>query len=98
MRSRSANTPWAETERSTFTGPQNFQITTTSGAGGPFTLPNLVPGTYTISEAVPADWQLSGIVCTDPTNDSTTSGSTATINIAPGEVVACTFTDTGRLR
>ena len=77
-----------------FSGPQNFQITTTSGAGGPFALPNLAPGTYTISEAVPADWQLSGIVCTDPTNDSTTSGSTATINLAPGEIVACTFTDT----
>ena len=77
-----------------FAGPQNFQITTTSGAGGPFVLPNLEPGVYTITEAVPADWQLSGIVCTDPTNDSTTSGSTATINLAPGEVVACTFTNT----
>jgi hypothetical protein len=78
----------------TFTGPQNFQVTTTSGAGGPFALPNLVPGTYTITESVPADWQLSGIVCTDPTNDSTTSGSTATINVAAGETVACTFTNT----
>jgi hypothetical protein len=78
----------------TFTGPQNFQITTTSGAGAPFALPNLAPGTYTITESVPADWQLSGIVCTDPTNDSTTSGSTATINLGPGEAVACTFTDT----
>ena len=77
-----------------FSGPQNFQITTTSGAGGPFALPNLAPGTYTITESVPADWQLSGIVCTDPTNNSTTSGSTATVNIAPGEVVACTFTNT----
>jgi len=43
---------------------------------------------------VPANWQLNGIVCTDPTGDSTTSGSTATINVAPGETVACTFTDT----
>ncbi|HET9834448.1 MAG TPA: hypothetical protein VFP91_22145, partial [Vicinamibacterales bacterium] len=77
----------------TFSGPQNFQITTTSGAGGPFVLPNLAPGAYSITEAVPAGWQLSGIVCTDPSNDSTTSGSTATINLAPGEVVACTFTD-----
>ena len=77
-----------------FTGPQNFQITTTSGAGGPFTLPDLPAGKYTISEAAPADWQLSGIVCTDPTNDSTTSGSTATIKLAAGEVVACTFTNT----
>jgi hypothetical protein len=76
-----------------FSGPQDFQITTTSGAGGPFVLPNLEPRVYTISEAVPADWQLSGIVCTDPTNDSTTSGNTATVNLAPGEIVACTFTD-----
>ncbi len=76
-----------------FSGPQNFQITTTSGAGGPFVLPNLEPGAYTVSEAVPADWRLSGIVCTDPTNDSTTSGNAAAINLAPGEIVACTFTD-----
>jgi len=33
-----------------FSGPQDFQITTTSGAGGPFVLSNLVPGTYTVSE------------------------------------------------
>jgi len=78
----------------TFTGPQNFQITTTSGAGGPFTLPDIVPGIYTITESVPADWKLNSIVCTDPSNNSTTSGSTATVNIAPGEVVACTFTNT----
>ena len=78
----------------TFTGPQNFQITTTSGAGGPFAFQNLAPGIYTITESVPADWALSGIACTDPSNDSTTSGSTATLNVAPGEVVACTYTDT----
>jgi len=77
-----------------FTGPQNFQITTTSGAGGPFTLPDLAPGTYTITESVPTDWQLNGIACADPTNDSTTAGSAATVRIAPGEVVACTFTNT----
>jgi hypothetical protein len=77
----------------TFTGPQNFQITTTSGVGG-FALPDLAPGTYTISESVPADWRLNSIVCTDPTSDSITSGSTATIKVAPGETVACTFTDT----
>jgi len=77
-----------------FSGPQDFQITTTSGAGGPFALPNLAPGIYAISESVPADWQLSGIACADPTNDTTTSGSTATIHLAPGETVACTFTDT----
>lgn len=78
----------------TFAGPQNFQITTTSGSGGPFVLPNLAPGTYTISESVPAEWQLSALACTDPTNNSTTSGSAAIVNVAPGETVACTFTDT----
>jgi len=77
-----------------FSGPQNFQITTTSDAGPPFVFANLEPGVYTIAEAVPADWQLSGLVCTDPTNDSTTSGSTATIRLSPGETVACTYTDT----
>ena len=77
-----------------FNGPQSFQITTTAGAGGPFVLPNLPPGTYTITESVPAGWQLGGISCADPTGDSAASGSTATVNVAPGEVVACTFSNT----
>jgi len=80
----------------TFSGPESFQITTAGGAGGPSTFPNLVPGTYTVTESVPDGWDLTGIACTDPTSNTTTSGNTATINLGPGEVVACTFTDTQR--
>jgi hypothetical protein len=79
-----------------FTGPQNFQITTSGGPGGPYTLVNLAAGTYTITEVVPTGWDLTGIVCTDPSGGTTTSGSTATIALAAGETVACTFTDRRR--
>ena len=78
-----------------FSGPENFQITTSSGVGDPFVLADLEPRDgYQIAESVPAGWQLSGIVCTDPTGDSTTSGNAAFIDLAPGEFVACTFTNT----
>ncbi len=83
----------------TFTGsaglPGNFTITTTSGAGTQ-TFSNLTtPGTYTVTEsAPPAGWSFTSLTCTDPTNNTTISGSTATIVLDPGETVTCTFTNT----
>ncbi len=47
------------------------------------------PGTHEVTEAVPADWSLSSIVCDD--DDSSGSGATATFAVAPGEDVTCTF-------
>jgi hypothetical protein len=66
------------------------------------TLPNTksgpVPaGTCTVIEGLPpAPWILQNIVCVDPTTNSTTSvpTRTATINVAAGETVVCTFTNT----
>ncbi len=57
-------------------------------------------GTYTVAETVPAGWRLTQIDCSD--TDSTDTGqvpggvgsSTATINVAAGESVTCTFTNT----
>jgi hypothetical protein len=79
-----------------FTGSQRFQITTTDGSGGPAVLSNLPVGIYAVSEIVPRGWDLTGLACTDPTNNTATSGSTATIDLGPGETVSCTFTDTRR--
>ncbi|MDO8616206.1 MAG: hypothetical protein Q7T33_10825, partial [Dehalococcoidia bacterium] len=55
------------------------------------------PGACTVIEDAPAaGWILTAIVCTDPTTNSTgTVGTrTASINLAPGETVSCTFTNT----
>lgn len=87
---------------------QDFAFTTT-GTGLPAfsldddadpTLPNsrtfvVAAGTYTVTEAAVAGWALTGLVCTDPTSNSTgnVGTRTATINAAVGETVACTFTN-----
>lgn len=55
------------------------------------TFTGLSAGTYTVSETVLAGWALESIVCTDPTSNSSGTGSTATIVLAPGETVSCTF-------
>ena len=49
----------------------------------------LVPGTYNVAETVPAGWDLTSATCSD--------GSAVTaINLAAGETVTCTFTNTKR--
>jgi hypothetical protein len=60
------------------------------------TFSNLPPGTYTVIEGATASWALTGLVCNDPSGDTTTQPSfgLATIALAPGENVSCTFTNT----
>lgn len=56
------------------------------------------PGVHTVTETGTQGSDLTGIECADPTDDSTTSlpAATATIDVAPGENVVCTFTNTRR--
>ncbi|MGG9963428.1 T9SS type A sorting domain-containing protein [Ferruginibacter sp. SUN106] len=51
------------------------------------------PGTYTITELVPAGWDLQHLYVYDPTNNSSTSvtGNMATIAVAAGETVTAVF-------
>lgn len=53
-------------------------------------------GVYAVTEVAVSGWTLSGIVCADPNSNTTTLGSTATINLdaANGDAVTCTFTNT----
>jgi hypothetical protein len=54
-------------------------------------------GTCTVIEDLPpAPWNLTGLVCTDPDSQTTTSlgTRTATIDLDAGENVSCTFTNT----
>jgi hypothetical protein len=56
----------------------------------------LDPGIYTIDESsIPPGWQLSSIDIKDKSGGSSYSGSTTTIDLAPGETVTVTYTDTG---
>lgn len=72
-----------------------FQIST-SGGTGQVVLGNLVPGSYSVTESVPAGWDLTNLACVDPSGGTTTAGPTASIGLAAGENVTCTFTDTRR--
>jgi hypothetical protein len=63
----------------------------------------LAPGVRTVTETPAAGWTLSNIICTGATNSTVTIGAvggfnagdtSVTINLAPGEDVSCTFTNT----
>ncbi|WP_196230467.1 beta strand repeat-containing protein [Variovorax paradoxus] len=90
-------------------GPQDFSFTTTGGSGLPATfdldddptdatLPNsrtfyVTPGAtvYTVKEAaLPSGWTQSSVSCT---SGGTVAGGTASITVAAGQTVTCTFTN-----
>lgn len=59
----------------------------------------LPAGGYSVGEGTVEGWDLSDITCDDPTQNSYSnlpSAPTATINLAAGETVTCTFTNTKR--
>jgi hypothetical protein len=70
----------------------------TIGDGGTITVPNLVPGTYSSSEAAKAGWDLVGIACDDSDSTGDVSTRTATFRLGAGETVKCTFTNRQRGR
>jgi uncharacterized repeat protein (TIGR01451 family) len=66
---------------------------TLPAAGGQQSFTRLAPGSYSVAEQPAAGWSLAALTCVDPGFDSQTSLTTgvATINLAPGETVTCTF-------
>ena len=56
----------------------------------------LVPGTYSVSEAAVAGWDLGAIVCDECEQHRQRGARTATIHLDPGETVKCTFTNVKR--
>ena len=84
--------------------PTSFTFNTTGSNYNGFNLtdtdaPNsqqVTPGSYSVSELVPSDWDLTDLTVDDPTGDSTVSLDSATIEVASGETVHVTFTDTKR--
>jgi ribosomal protein L2 len=82
--------------------PQAFNFTPSYGGG--FSLTDgqtnnsgfLAPGSYTVSELVPAGWSLSNVefVTSDGSDTSSWTGSTATIDLDPGETITVRFHNT----
>ena len=60
-------------------------------------VPDLGPGTYSVTELATSGWDFTSLACEDETGGTTVSGSTATIGLAEGETVTCTFTNTKAL-
>ncbi|MGI9628252.1 MAG: prealbumin-like fold domain-containing protein [Longimicrobiales bacterium] len=62
--------------------------------GGMTTFDNVMPGAYDVAETVPAEFDLTDVSCIDPTGGSGSGGAdNAQIDVAPGETVECTFTN-----
>lgn len=55
----------------------------------------VIPGSYTLTEALPAGWSLAGIDIYDPSNNSsgTVSTKTSVLDVAAGEVVHVNYTN-----
>jgi hypothetical protein len=70
-----------------FDGPGDFDPSLTDGQSDSL---DVDPGQYSVSETVPAGWDLTKIDCGDDA-DSSGTGNTATYNVAPGETVKCKF-------
>jgi len=67
----------------------------TSPTNGNSEMMVVVPGTYTITETVPANWDLQSITLYDPSSNSNnnTVGNTATLTVSAGETVHAIFTN-----
>lgn len=53
----------------------------------------LGPGSYSVSETVPAGWELTSAVCSDGDSTGNLETASVSINLAEGEAVSCTFTN-----
>lgn len=60
------------------------------------TFTGLEPGSYTVTETAQSGWNLTGLSCSDPTGNSTgnTGTGVASIALASGETVTCTYVNT----
>lgn len=88
-------------------GTGTFQFNGTGGISSSFTIDtaqnpaktflNVPAGSHSVTEVnLPAGWDFTSLQCVDPTSNSTVNGMTATINLAAGETVNCTYTNTKR--
>ena len=81
--------PDGATGQFTFTGDAAGTI----GDNGQITVANLLPGTYTSTEAAAEGWSLTSIACSDANSTGALGARTATFRLEAGETVKCTFTN-----
>ena len=69
-------------------------VTGSIGDGGQLVVGDLVPGTYTSQEIVPAGWELTSINCSDGNSYGNVNTRTATFRLGEGETITCIFNNT----
>jgi hypothetical protein len=77
----------------------SFQLDTDSASSGIFdtvNFVNILPGAYTVTETIPSGWSLTGLTCpvVGPGSSFGVVSPTININLAPGELVTCIYTNT----
>ena len=83
--------------------PASFAFATTATGAGTFSLADngtesrdVAPGTFTATQTTKTGWDLTGLTCDDTNSTTDKPNGKATFDIAPGETVTCTFTNTKR--
>ena len=73
--------------------PPDFQL---ADQTAPVNSGNLAPGSYSVTEIVPAGWDLTDVTCVGDDNADIDDTATAVVDLDAGETVTCTFTNTKR--
>ncbi|MFE6963864.1 DUF5979 domain-containing protein [Agromyces sp. NPDC057679] len=76
----------------TFAGDGDDQEFSLTDGDAPQAFGSLLPGSYTVTEGDTANWDLTGLECTPP-DGVDTEGATASIELAAGQTVVCTYTN-----
>ena len=76
----------------TFAGDLDAFTLSTTGGTASTRFDYLEPGTYSVTETLTSDWSLTDLSCDDGSSVNLASG-TASIDLAAGEDVTCTFTN-----
>lgn len=83
--------------RTSIAGSESIVLTTEGGTASR-SFNNLGPGTYTVSEDLPAFWKLTSIVCSGDAGGTPTTTNlgarSVSIGLDGGEAIVCTFTNT----
>jgi prealbumin domain-containing protein len=99
--------PGGDTQKFDFAAnnPKGQPVSVSSlGNGDAYTITQALPGTWAVTETVPSNWALSNLTCVSSGGSSTytkdLSKGTLSVNLAPDDLMTCTFTNQqqGRIR
>ncbi len=80
----------------TLTGPVSIDITSLADTTPTSTISNILPGSYTLVEAIPAGWDFTSLNCTGAASGFIQTENSVSFTLAQGEQVSCSFANTKR--